>query len=150
MKDILLILLFVIIIVQLAVKLVARMHQKPIRGYLDLIALTKEQKRQVEDIRRDFLPKVAGIRQSLRDNRLKLNDVLFAESPDMKSIAEKSNEISTLQAKLEREVIDHILQEKELLSPEQKKEFYQVIRNEFEKGGLGVHGEQRAGNNSKR
>ena len=142
MKDILLILLSAIVFIQLAVRLYARMRHKPIRGYLDLITLTEDQKRQVEDIRRDFLPKVAGIRQSLRDNRLRLNELLFAETPDKKLIAEKSNEISSLQAKLEQEVIDHILQEKELLSPEQKKEFYQVIRNEFEKGGLGVHGER--------
>jgi Spy/CpxP family protein refolding chaperone len=142
LKDIFLILLSAIIIVQLAVKLIARIRQKPIRGYLDLIALTNEQKRQVEDIRRDFLPKVEGIRQSLRHNRLQLNDLLFAESTDLRMIAEKNNEISALQTKLEREVIDHILQEKELLSPEQKREFYQVIRNEFVKGGLGIHGER--------
>jgi Spy/CpxP family protein refolding chaperone len=142
LKDIFLILLSAIILIQLAVRLIARISQKPIRGYLDLIALTNEQKRQVEDIRRDFLPKVEGIRQSLRSNRLQLNELLFTEVPDLKTIAEKSNEISALQAKLEREVIDHILQEKELLSPEQKREFYQVIRNEFDKGGLGVHGER--------
>jgi Spy/CpxP family protein refolding chaperone len=142
LKDIILLLLSAIIIIQLVVRLIARMRQKPIRGYLDLITLTKEQKRQVEDIRRDFLPKVEGIRQSLRAKRLQLNELLFAEVPDLKTIAAKSNEISTLQATLEREVIDHILQEKELLSPEQKSEFYQVIRNEFEKGGLGVHGER--------
>ena len=148
MKEIFLILLSAIIIIQLVVRLISRMRQKPIRGYLDLIALTAEQKRQVEEIRRDFLPKVAGIRQSLRDNRLKLNDLLFAEFPDLKTIAEKSNEISALQAKLENEVIDHILQEKNLLSPEQKRKFYQVIRSEFEKGGLGIHGEQRTENKS--
>ena len=142
MKDIFLILLSAIILIQLAVRLIARIRQKPIRGYLDLIALTNEQKRQVEDIRRDFLPKVEGIRQSLRGNRRQLNELLFAEVPDLKIIEEKSNEISALQAKLEREVIDHILQEKELLSPEQKREFYQVIRSEFDKGGLGVHGER--------
>ena len=142
MKNIFLILLSAIIIIQIAVRLIARIRQKPIRGYLDLIALTNEQKRQVDEIRKDFLPKVEGIRQSLLRNRLQLNDLLFAESPNLKMIAEKSNEISTLQAKLEREVIDHILQEKELLSTEQKREFYRVIRNEFEKGGLGVHGER--------
>jgi len=142
LKDILLILLATIVLIQLAVRLYARMRQKTIRGYLDLIDLDNEQKRQVEDIRRDFLPKVARIKQSLRDNRLRLNDLLFAETPDKKLIAEKSNEISALQAKLEQEVIDHILQEKELLSPEQKKEFYQVIQAEFELGGLGVHGER--------
>jgi hypothetical protein len=142
LKDIFLILLSAIIIIQLAVRLIARIRQKPIRGYLDLIALTKEQKRQVEEIRRDFLPKVEEIRQALRRNRLQLNDLLFTEEPNLKMIAEKSNEISALQAKLEREVIDHILQEKELLNPEQKREFYHVIRREFEKGGLGVHGEK--------
>jgi len=142
LKDIFLILLSAIILIQLAVRLIARIRQNPIRGYLDLIALTNEQKRLVEDIRRDFLPKVEGIRHALRSNRLQLNELLFAEVTDLKAIAEKSNEISALQAKLEREVIDHILQEKELLSPEQKREFYQVIRDEFEKGGLGVHGER--------
>jgi len=147
LKDIYLILLSAIILIQLAVRLIARIRQKPIRGYLDLIALTNVQKRQVEDIRRDFLPKVEGIRQALRGNRIQLNELLFAEVPDLKIIAEKSNEISALQAKLEREVIDHILQEKELLSPEQKREFYQVIRNEFVKGGLGVHGERGATKN---
>ncbi len=150
MKDIFLILLSLIIIIQLAVRLIARIRQKPIRGYLDLIALTKEQKRQVEHIRRDFLPKVEGIRQALRQKRLQLNDLLFTENLDMKSISDKGGEISALQAKLEREVIDHILQEKELLSPEQKRQFYDVIRTEFEKGGLGVHGEQRTGSNRKR
>lgn len=143
MKDIFLILLSVIVGAQLIVRLVSIRRQKPIRGYLDLIALTKDQKRQVEDIRRDFLPKVEGIRQSLRRNRLKLNDLLFADSQDMKAIGEKSGEISELQSELEREVIDHILLEKELLSPEQQREFYRVIQKEFEKGGLGVHGEQR-------
>ena len=149
MKDIFLVLLSAIVIIQLVVRLIARIRQKPIRGYLDLITLTDEQKRQVEDIRRDFLPKVEGIRQSLRQKRLQLNDLLFAESPDLNKIEEASNAISALQAKLERKVIDHILQEKELLNPEQKREFYQVIRNEFEKGGLGVHGEHRQGSNLK-
>jgi Spy/CpxP family protein refolding chaperone len=149
LKDIFLILLSAIVVIQIAVRLIARIRHKPIRGYLDLIALTKEQKRKVEDIRRDFLPKVEGIRQSLRQQRLQLNDLLFTEAPDMKTIAEKSNEISALQAKLEQEVIGHILQEKELLSPEQKREFHEVIRDEFEKGGLGVHGERRQGSNLK-
>ncbi len=133
MKDVVLILLFLIVVVQLGGRLLARRGRKPIRGYLDMIVLTKDQKRQVEDIRGDFLPKVEGIRQSLRRNRLQLNDLLFTETPDRKMISEKSSAILALQAELEREVIDHILQEKELLSSEQKRQFYEVIRKEFEK-----------------
>jgi Spy/CpxP family protein refolding chaperone len=141
MKDILLILLSVTVIALLASKFI-RVRRKPIRGYLDLIALTDNQKQEVEEIRRDFLPKVAGIRQALRQNRLELNDLLFAEPPDMQAIEGKSKDISNLQTQLEKEVIDHILQEKGLLSPEQKRQFYDIIRGEFEKGGLGVHGEK--------
>ena len=141
MKDILLILLSLTVIALLASRFI-RVRRKPIRGYLDLITLTEKQKQEVENIRRDFLPRVAGIRQALRQNRLKLNDLLFAEPSDKHAIEEKSMAIAKLQTELEREVIDHILQEKELLIPEQKRLFYEVIRREFEKGGLGVHGER--------
>jgi len=144
MKDILLILLSLTVIALLASRFII-VRRKPIRGYLDLIALTENQKQQVEDIRRDFLPRVAGIRQALRQNRLELNDLLFTEPSDMQAVEAKSRDISKLQAQLEREVIEHIIQEKELLAPEQRMQFYEVIRGEFEKGGLGVHGEQRPG-----
>jgi len=121
LKDIFLILLSAIIIIQLAVRLIAGIRQKPIRGYLDLISLTDEQKRQVEDICKDFLPKVEGIRQSLRQKRLHLNDLLFAEAPDKKMISGKSNEISALQAKLEQEVIGHILRKRNCSTRNRKK-----------------------------
>jgi Spy/CpxP family protein refolding chaperone len=142
MKDLLLIFLLLLVIFLLASRFIG-VRRKPIRGYLDLIKLSGGQKQQVEGIRRDFLPRVAGIRQALRQRRLELNDLLFAESSDIQAIENKSMDISKLQAQLEKEVIDHILQEKELLAPEQRMQFYEVIRHEFEKGGLGVHGEQR-------
>jgi len=141
MKDLLLILLSLTVIALLASRFIG-VRRKPIRGYLDLIKLTENQKQAVEDIRRDFLPMVAGIRRALRRKRLELNNLLFAEPPDMQAIEDKSMEIAKLQAELEKEVIDHILQEKKLLTPEQKTLFYEVIRREFEKGGLGVHGER--------
>jgi Spy/CpxP family protein refolding chaperone len=141
MKDILLIFLSLLVIILLASRFIG-VRRKPIRGYLDLIKMNERQKQQVEDIRRDFLPRVAGIRQALRQSRLELNDLLFAEPPDMQAIEDKSRDISKLQMQLEREVIEHIIQEKELLTPEQKKQFYEVIRTEFERGGLGVHGEK--------
>ena len=144
MKDLLLILLSLTIIALLAGRFL-RVRRKPIRGYLDLIKLTDSQKQQVEEIRRDFLPRVAEIRYALRQRRLELNDLLFADPPDMQAIEGKSRDISKLQAQLEREVIEHIIQEKELLNSEQKRQFYDVIRTEFEKGGLGVHGEQNTG-----
>ncbi len=140
MKDLPLLILSAIVLV-IVVNRVRLSRRKPIRGYLDLIVLTADQKQQVEEIRRSFLPEVAGVRQSLREKRLELSELLFAESPDMQAIEAKSLEISNLQRDLEKKVIGHILEEKDLLSPDQKKRFHEVIRSEFEGGGLGVHGE---------
>jgi Spy/CpxP family protein refolding chaperone len=141
MKDLLLLLLSLVIIVFLINRL-RTICRKPIRGYLDLIELTEDQKQKVEEIRKGFLPEVAGVRQALRQKRLELSDLLFAEHPAMRAIEAKSMEIASLQADLEGKVIAHILEEKELLSSEQKRHFYEVIRSEFERGGLGVHGER--------
>jgi Spy/CpxP family protein refolding chaperone len=116
--------------------------EKPVRGYLDMIDLTDEQKQKVEEIRKDFLPKVTYMRQELRGKRLQLNDLIFASKPDLKAIDDKTREIAGLQSEVEKKVVDHILQEKELLNPEQRRQFYEIIKKEFGKGGLGVHDER--------
>lgn len=121
---------------------VIHQERKPVRGYLDMIDLSAEQKRKVEEIRKGFLPKVEHIRKELRGKRLELNDLIFASQPDMKVIDDKTMEIADLQAKLEKEVINHILQEKEILTLDQQRQFHEIIKKEFEKGGLGIHGER--------
>jgi hypothetical protein len=37
------------------------------------------------------------------------------------------------------ELIEHILEEQELLNPSQRRRFYQIIVAQFSSGGLGVH-----------
>ncbi|MFH1136618.1 MAG: Spy/CpxP family protein refolding chaperone [Pseudomonadota bacterium] len=117
-----------------------RASGKKIQGYLDLIpGLTDLQKQKVQEIRRVFLPRVDGIRRSMKANRARLAELLFAEPPDRDSIYRVVGEITGSQAELEREVIEHILEEKELLSPEQNKRFREIIMAQFSSGGLGVH-----------
>lgn len=114
---------------------------KRIRGYLDLIpSLTVDQKEKLEEIRKIFLPKVGQIREDLRSKRRVLADLLFSDVIDRQAITKKMEEITALQIKLEEEVIDHILEEKMLLTPEQQTQFYQIIIDQFRSGGLGVHG----------
>jgi Spy/CpxP family protein refolding chaperone len=110
-----------------------------IRGYLDLIDLTEEQRRRVEQIRERFLPYVAGVREKLRERRMELADLLFAAPLDrdrMKAVVEA---IAGLQLNLEQGVIDHIIEENGLLTPDQQRQFHQVIIDQFRGGGLGVH-----------
>jgi len=111
-----------------------------IQGYLDLIPdLSEEQRRQVQEIRRVFLPKVAKIRQDLYLKRAELADLLFAESPDRLKIFKVADQILHHQSELEHEVIDHILEERQILTPAQERTFYTIIVDQFGSGGLGVH-----------
>jgi Spy/CpxP family protein refolding chaperone len=111
-----------------------------IQGYLDLIPdLTEEQRRRVQEIRRVFLPRVARVRQDLYLKRAELADLLFAEPPDRERILQAADQILHHQSELEHEVIDHILEERQLLTPAQERRFYTIIVDQFGSGGLGVH-----------
>ncbi len=111
-----------------------------VKGYLDLIPdLTAEQKAAVQEIRDTFLPKVARIRENLRRERAELARLLFADPPDRDRIYAIARQIQLHQSDLESEVIEHILEEKELLSAPQQRRFYEIIVEQFSSGGLGVH-----------
>jgi Spy/CpxP family protein refolding chaperone len=111
-----------------------------IKGYLDLIPdLTDEQRAKVQEIRQVFLPKVAGIRRNMRAKRAELAEQLFAVPADRVKIHAVADQILQHQAELEREVIEHILQEKEILSASQRNRFYDIIVSQFASGGVGVH-----------
>jgi hypothetical protein len=111
-----------------------------IKGYLDLIPdLTEEQRGLVREIRNTFLPKVGKIRENLRSERAELARLLFADPPDTEKIHSVARKILLHQSDLENEVIEHILEERELLSSSQQRKFYAIIIEQFSKGGLGVH-----------
>ena len=131
-----------IVIVAITYAYLKRTRGKPrnIVGYLDLIPdLSEVQRNQVQEIRRVFLPKVDKIRQSLYTKRVELADLLFIEPADREKIYAVAEQILHHQSELENEVIEHILEERELLSPSQKRKFYDIIVQQFASGGLGVH-----------
>jgi Heavy-metal resistance len=111
-----------------------------IKGYLDLIPdLTEEQRRRVQEIRLSFLPNVEKIRQELCTKRGSLARELFLEPIDRDKVHSIAQEILRCQSELELEVIDHIIEEKELLSPGQQRKFFDILLDQFAHGGLGVH-----------
>jgi Spy/CpxP family protein refolding chaperone len=111
-----------------------------IKGYLDLIPdLTAEQRQKVQEIRETFLPKVERIRQGLCQKRAVLAEVLFSQESDKSKVHSVVQEILRYQSELEHEVVEHILEEKEILNPKQQRRFYDIILEQFAHGGLGVH-----------
>jgi hypothetical protein len=117
-----------------------RANLSNIKGYLDLIPdLSQKQRERVQEIRQTFLPKVQGIMQDLRRERAELARRLFSEPGNRDEIYEVAKQIVDHQSELEREVIEHILEEQGLLTPSQKERFYEIIVEQFASGGLGVH-----------
>jgi hypothetical protein len=118
----------------------SRRKTPKIKGYLDLMSdLSDEQRLKVQVIRQTFLPKVERIRQHLCELRLALAKALFSEPTDRAEAQSISQEILRCQSELEQEVIEHIIEEKELLSSKQQKRFFEIIVEQFSHGGLGVH-----------
>ena len=122
----------------------SRNRKAKINGYLDLIPdLTKQQRALVQEIRRTFLPTVEGIRPNLRLRRAELADLFFDERTDRAAIHGAAEKIIKHQSELEREVIAHILEEKEILSASQQRKFYDIIVEQFASEGTGVQGVRR-------
>jgi hypothetical protein len=130
----------VIVAVVVVSFLKGRRNPSNIKGYLDLIPdLSDEQRLKVQTIRHTFLPKVEKIRQDLCGYRYDLAKALFSEPADRGRVQSISQAIIRCQSELEQEVIDHIIEEKELLSPKQQERFFEIILEQFAQGGLGVH-----------
>ena len=127
-----------------------RPKRSNIEGYLDLIAdLSVEQREKVHDIRKTFLPEVEKIRRDLREKRMVLARVLFFESEERSRVHSAVEDILRCQSELEHAVIEHILEEKEILNERQRLDFFDIIRQQFAQGGLGVHDVKGAGNSSR-
>ena len=80
-----------------------------------------------------------AIRESLRIERAELARLLFEAPPDRSRIYSVARQILLHQSDLENEVIEHILEEQELLTPSQRRKFHEIIVEQFSSGGLGVH-----------
>jgi len=117
-----------------------RAKRAGIEGYLDLIPdLSMEQRKKVREIRSGFLPKVEQIREDLCEKRMTLARALFSETAGRSGVHSAAEEIMKCQSELEHAVIEHILEEKEILNERQRSDFYNIILQQFAHGGLGVH-----------
>jgi Spy/CpxP family protein refolding chaperone len=91
------------------------------------IGVTEEQWRKIEPLVLDFREKAGKQRQKISALRGQLMDLLTIPEVDKAAIQEKQEEILEGQRRMQNLVIDHLLKEKELLSPEQGKKLMQSL-----------------------
>jgi Spy/CpxP family protein refolding chaperone len=76
----------------------------------------------------ELLQQVGELRQELTAHREDLAEVLATADPDRVAIAAQLDKIAKLQRELQWCVVEHLLDEKEVLSPEQQEAFNAIIR----------------------
>ena len=94
------------------------------------IGVTEEQWKRIEPLVQDFREKAGKQRQKISALRGQLMNLLTMSEVDKTSIQLKQDEIFLNQQQMQNLVIDHLLKEKEILSPDQGKTLMNYLREQ--------------------
>jgi Spy/CpxP family protein refolding chaperone len=110
------------------------------------LCLSGDQQKCIRDIRFAFDSEIGGVQAQMREKRRAMVEEMKKESPDSASIDKLIEEISRLQAEIQKKAALNLLKEKEALTPEQKAIFFRMFEDHVcprEKGA--GHGSAGAG-----
>ncbi len=91
--------------------------------------LTAEQEAQFEQINEILLLEIGALRQEMRETQMVLSQLLGEIELDQGIITAQLDAINLIQRGGQQLVVDHLLQEKQLLRPDQLDAFNEVIKN---------------------
>ena len=86
-----------------------------------------EQKKRLKQLREHFYPRIKAIRSELVNDRKALVDLLMEDKPDSLQIEKNLNRVDQHQMELEREVVYQLLKEKEVLPPELRQYYLNMV-----------------------
>jgi Spy/CpxP family protein refolding chaperone len=97
----------------------------------------QEQWQRIEPVVMAFRKESQAVCQEVTRARLELLNLLAAPQPDRQAIAAKQEEILAGQRRMQQLVIEHLLAEKEVLTPGQQKDLFDLLRG---RSGCAGHG----------
>ena len=97
----------------------------PLHRRLDV---TDEQWRRIEPRIAEFRTRTQTICAEMNRLRTELIDLIASDNPGRQAIAAKQEEIRAGQQRMQQLVVEHLLAEKEVLTAEQQKELFDLIR----------------------
>jgi len=106
----------------------AASHSTPNHFLASYLFLSDSQRKRVESLNRAFYPKITRMRAQLAEKRAELSELLEGSSLNQEEVEVKINEIAHLQAQLEKEVLNHIGEVGQILTPAQRKRFFSFVR----------------------
>ena len=90
--------------------------------------VTDEQWQRIEPRIAEFRRRSQAICAEMNRSRTELIDLIAADEPDRQAIAVKQEQIRAGQQQMQRLVVEHLLAEKEVLTADQQKELFDLIR----------------------
>ncbi len=99
--------------------------------------VTDEQWRQIEPRLVDFQTDARSVRESVTRYREELLDLIAAAEPDPEALHAKQEEILAGQRRMQELLIEHLLSQKDILTPVQQCELFDMMRRRSGRIGHG-------------
>jgi Spy/CpxP family protein refolding chaperone len=93
------------------------------------LGVTGEQWAQIEPRLREFQAAVGELCKQTTGIRAEVIELIAAREPDKETIRAKQDEILATKRRIQRLVVDHLLAEKEVLTPEQQQQLFAMLRD---------------------
>lgn len=93
------------------------------------LGVTEEQWAQIETRLREFQAAVGELRQQAGAMRSQVIDLIAAEEPDIEAIRARQDKMLATKRSIQGLVVDHLLAEKGVLTPEQQQRLFVMLRN---------------------
>ncbi len=94
------------------------------------LGLTPEQWRQIEPRLAQFRMETARSFEQIDRQRDELLELVAAPQPDHEQLRRKQQEIQASQRQCQEQLIEHILAEKQALSPNQQRKYFELLRQQ--------------------
>jgi len=91
------------------------------------LGLSANQGNRIEKLRGELEAKIDAYQQQLRTVRSELFAVMREQSPNTELINQKLAQISNLQLEIQKVVVDYLLREKQILTPQQQEKFVEIL-----------------------
>lgn len=90
------------------------------------LALTEEQQKKIDALKTSLHKALLPLRADLKVKKAELEKLLIAEKPSTTAIDKKIEEIGALRTQIQKALVHHRLQVREILTPEQRIKFDQT------------------------
>jgi Spy/CpxP family protein refolding chaperone len=113
---------------------VHKLNERPKFAYEEL-DLSREQHDRLEAARNRFLGDLNKIGDRIEGRHIELIDLIAADSVTPQAIEIKFEEIHFIQSSMQRRVVEHLLEDKQILTPEQRAKFFAVLKSRIQEQG---------------